>query len=460
MDSSVSRSCTVIALLVIGAAVLTASPRSAYAVPAEDDISDEIWVDGPEAVQVGSSRSYPDVGVANSGMRVHVWSEGGIGGSAAGEIILRRFDAEGNPLEDPKQVNTTTDDIQRHARVAVSTNGTFLVIWQSWENGPAERVVVRSRLYNPDGTPAGPEQRVSTVLTNIATDASADVAALRAAGGAAGGYAVVWASNNSAGSDTGTSIQGCLISAAGVPGAQFQVNSTDSGSQNYASVAELNDGGFLTTWTVDKQVWGRRFNAAGGPIGNDFQISTSAAVSRYDNDAAIGWDGRLAVVWSDADPIDTGKEIHARLFDADLNPLGPDFRVNTLTSGAQEVPRVADFGPKGFLVVWQSVEASGADLGDSIEARIVTGPDEFDGQQFQLNVWDNNNNQTLPGAHGWYGRLATTWRSLTWDGQPPPNNINSNFIIGRDVEYCIMCEDFEWYDTGGTGNLWRWEWVD
>jgi hypothetical protein len=107
-------------------------------------------------------------------------------------------------------------------------------------------------------------------------------------------------------------------------------------------------------------------------------------------------------------------------------------------------------------MVWQSFQASGADLGESIEARLVTGPNQFAGPQFQLNVWDNDNAQGQPGAHGWYGHSATTWRSLTWNGNPPPNNQNEPFIIGRDIEDCIFCDDFDWFDPGGTGNLWRW----
>lgn len=152
------------------AVLLFAAPGPLSAAPQVGEVSPEKWVDGPEAVQVGTSRSYPDVGVANSGMRVHAWSECGIGRSSASEIILRRFDADGNPLDDPKQINTTTDNIQRYARVAVSADGSFLVIWQSWEVGPAERIVIRSRAYGSNGNPLGPEH--GNTLTRMSSLAS------------------------------------------------------------------------------------------------------------------------------------------------------------------------------------------------------------------------------------------------------------------------------------------------
>ena len=99
----------------------------------------------------------------------------------------------------------------------------------------------------------------------------------------------------------------------------------------------------------------------------------------------------------------------------------------------------------------------------SIEARVVTGPNAFDHDgdgiddpQVQYNTWDNDNNQQFPGAHGWYGRLAADWRSLTWDGLPHPANTNKTFIISRDIEHCVFCDDFEWFNPAGPGSLWRW----
>ena len=181
-------------------------------------------------------------------------------------------------------------------------------------------------------------------------------------------------------------------------------------------------------------------------------------------DAAIGWNGNVLVVWADSgDDVGTGTEVRGRLFDADLAPLGPDFRINTVTDNAQTHPRIADYGPVGFLVVWGSSVSSGADLGVSIEARVVTGSNAFDHDgdgiddpQVQYNTWDNDNNQQFPGAHGWYGRLAADWRSLTWDGVPHPANTNNAFVIGRDIEHCVFCDDFEWFNPAGPGSLWRW----
>ncbi len=427
--------------------------------PFPDIASPEIWIDGPDAVQPGNDRRFPDVAVNEAGRRIHVWAV--FGEVERGDIFLRRFDAEGNPLEDPKLVNTTTEDDQTNPRIAVSADGSFLVIFQSDEFDAIAntfRRVVRSQLFDANGDPVGPEQLLSTGRTNSATDLFADVAALRLSGGSAGGYAVVWKSFISVGSDPGLSIQGCLVSAQGVPGAQFQVNLNGAPGQDHPSVAELTDGGYLVTWTESSQVVGARFNAAGGPVGGEFVISTSFVSQKLDNDAAIGWDGVVVVVWADAEG-DGGvnqREIYARLFNADLTPLGPDFRVNTLIADEQRVPRVADYGPEGFLVVWESDIGSGNDLGDSIEARLVSGSNQFGSDQVQFNIWDGDNPQNDPAAGGWYGRLAASWRTLSRGGNPPPMPNTDDHIFGRDVEHCMFCDDFEWFESGGAGNLWRW----
>ena len=123
----------------------------------------------------------------------------------------------------------------------------------------------------------------------------------------------------------------------------------------------------------------------------------------------------------------------------------------------QTFPKAADYGPKGFLVVWESDEPSGSDTADSIEARVVTGVNEFDGDgdgiddpQMQLNVWGDGG-QATPGAHGWYGRTAADWDSLTWDEDP-----DHSHVISRDLEHCMFCDDFEWFHPGSPGSLWRW----
>ncbi len=450
-------------ILLISAFMLPA--KSEGQPPFPDIASSEIWIDGPDAVQPGGP-GVSDVAVDDKGTRIHVWVAFDV--IDRNDVYLRRFDAAGNPLEDPTRVNTTIESDQHYPRVAVSADGSFLVIFQSFEGS---QYTVRSQAYDANGDPVGSEQLVSTVPTGDQVSVYADVAALRGAGGNPGGYAVVWYSNQSSGSDSNLSIEGAVVSAAGVPGGQFQVNSTSGGAERWPSVTELKDGGFLSVWieVFSGEVRGRHFSSAGGAIGPEFQINSfDNALAGSWTDAAIGWNGNVLVVWEDGGsedpPLNSNGEIRGRWLDDSLNGMGSDFRINNLFEGIQDYPRVAEFGPKGFLVFWSSDTVSaGPDTTQSIEARVVSGPNAFDHDgdgmddpQVQYNVWDNDAGQNYPGSHGWYGRLATTWQSNTWDGEPPPDTINQLFLIGRNIEHCIFCTDMEWFSPGGNGNLWRW----
>lgn len=452
MRASLQLVCSAVLVLMASAGPVRA--EETVELPFPDSAGPELWIDGPLGVQVGGTKDFVDVAVDNSGRRVHVWGVTLVNGR---DILMRRWTPLGEPLDPGSLVNTTTADLQDNPRVAVSTDGSFLVIWDSREpvanQGGALRILVRGRAYSANGNPAGTEQLLTSTPSTSLFPSDADVAALRTSDGSPGGYAAVWRSNG----PTGTTIEGCLVSSNGVPGAQFQVNSDNTPGHSFPSVTELNDGGFLVVWSqTTGEVWGRRFNSAGGPIGNDFKISTQYATGTFETDTGIGWEGSVAVVWTDRDelqPAGDEQEIRARLFDSDLGALGPDFRVNTLIDQDQRWPRVADYGPAGFLVAWQSEVTSGDDLGDSVEARLVTGPSQFDGPQVQLNLSDNNNAQDRPGLHGWYGRATANWVSPVLDGEPP-NNVG--FLIGRDVDHCLFCDDLEWFRPGGVEGLWRW----
>ena len=432
-------------LLVVGVCAIARIGSADEAI----DAGSEIWVDGPGAVDLTGDDRFPDVAVDELGHRIHVWTNFFPTNPERGEIVLRRFDSEGNDLEDPWVINTTSDNTQDHPRVAVAGDGTFLVAWESEEFDPDDstnRRFVRSQFFAANGTASGPEQLVSGSSGDSAP-ISVDVAALRVADGSSGGFVVVWDSFNTEGSDnSSSSIQAHMLSAAGaLTGEQFEVNTTFGGSQRDATVAELPDGGFLVVWG-DPGVQGRRFSNAGAPDGPQFQINTEFTGVGLEADVAIGWDGVVAVVWEDADDAGNEEEIRARLYDSDLSPLGPDFRVNSLLTGDQKLPLIGDYGPLGFLVTWQSASSVGSDTSESIQARLVTGQNQFDGPQIQFNVYENSVQDT-PASHGWYGRLGSSWRSDGNDQDPPPTD---DHITGRDIESCLFCDDFEW------GSGWRW----
>jgi len=394
--------------------------------PGDDD--PEVWVDGPGAVSPGNDRDHPDVAVDPQGRSVYVWG--------AGEIYLRRFDRDGNALEDPVQVNTTTDSAQTLPRIAMHEDGSFLVVWQSREPEPVYNGAgypwIRTQAFDANAQPIGGEQLMYSTSTGAQNDRHADVAALPG-----GGYVVVWAqggSDLSVAPDTNRSIMARLLSSNGTPnGDAFVVNSTIGASENDPTVTELDDGGFLVAWELYPDVFGRRFNAAGEPVTDDYQLSTRDFTRRQsDPDLTRGAEGRILLVWAGPEGSSGGSEVWGRMFSPTLDPLGDDFQINALTEGVPGHVRVSADG-LCFLVVWESPASDGEDTDGSIQGRFVTGNEQFDGPQFQINQYAPGG-QYDPAVGGRDGVVAVAWGS----GNNASSG-NDDVITGRSW---LTCGDF------------------
>jgi hypothetical protein len=38
----------------------------------------------------------------------------------------------------------------------------------------------------------------------------------------------------------------------------------------------------------------------------------------------------------------------------------------------------------------------------------------------------------------------------------PPFGPVAAHLVGRDIEHCLFCDDFEWFSPASPGSLWRW----
>lgn len=398
----------------------------------------ELWLDGPEVVQPGSDSEYPDIAIDPLGRLVVAWDSFN-GGGDGWDVYVRRLMPDGTPLGDPMLVNTTLADDQKFPRVAVASDGTFVVLWQSLEfdsNVGQERYWVRSQAFDANGDPSGGQELVSALSSGNSTDISADIATL---GG--GGYVVVWESSNTNGTDQNQSIQARLLNTSGIPtGGQFQCNTEIAGTQSDSAVAGLIDGGFLVTW-VGPDAHGRRFDSAGMGVGDDFDISTEFSSAQANTDIAVDGNGRIAVVWEDDDAPGDNREIRGRLFDAGLAPEGIDFRINGTITNDQQYPRVGGLEEgSGFFVTWRSNSSPGNDTDVSVQGRVVTGTGTFEGPQIQLNLYIPSSQQQ-PAVGVSNERVTMAWKS----GENA--QVSSSVITGRVFDHCIFCDGFETGDT-------------
>ncbi len=333
-------------------------------------------------------------------------------------LLLAAFPAGADstpvPVGEQFQVNTYTIFFQTRPAVAAAADGDFVVVWESLgsSGSDSDRDSIQVQRFDSAGVPVGEQFQVNTYTTSFQTDPAVAAAA-------GGDFVVVWESAGSSGSDSdGDSIQGQRFDSAGVPiGDEFQINTHTAGSQVTPAVAAAAAGDWVVAWENQGSgsIQGQRFDSAGAAVGDEFQIGTYAT-SRLDHLAvAAAADGGFVVVWdsysssgSDAD----GYSIQGQRFDSAGAAVGDEFQVNTYTTSAQSVPKVAVVAAGDFVVVWTSYGSSGSDSSArSIQGQCFDSAGAAVGDEFQVNTYTTDW-QGLPAvAATAAGDFVAVWRS-------------------------------------------------
>jgi hypothetical protein len=250
--------------------------------------------------------------------------------------------SQDDPIGPEFRVNTYTTDRQVAPVVAGDASGNFVVIWMS-DGQDGNEFGVFGQRYDSGGVPLGAEFRVNTETTNVQMWPSVAM-------GASGDFLVTW--------DNGGDVFGQRYAATGVPqGPEFRINTSTTGQQYFSSVADDSTGNFIVVWTSEnprtvQNAFGQRFAASGAPLGPQFRVNTLAA-NGVSASVAAGGSGGFVVVWhrSYAFPL-FDSDIYGRRFDAAGSPVGPEFRVNSDTAGSHRSPRVAADSAGNFVVAW------------------------------------------------------------------------------------------------------------
>jgi hypothetical protein len=246
------------------------------------------------------------------------------------------------------RINSVTTGFQGLPAVATNPNGGFVVAWIS-QFGSSRGVAARR--FDAAGAPQGPDFRVDVdpsyaYSTEVAVDAK-------------GRFMVVWRDRIADGSVDG--ILGRRFSAAGTAlGGEFLVNGFTTGYQGSPGVAAQPGGGFVVTWFSfggGEDIHVRRFDAAGTPLGAEFKANSYTTGVQAAPSIASAPDGRFVIAWT-GDFVDGElRNVYGRRFDAAGTPVGADFRINANHTGDQIVPRVAMAADGSFAVAWAEFDA-------------------------------------------------------------------------------------------------------
>jgi len=257
------------------------------------------------ATGIARERSNQSVAIDHSGDYAVVWTRYGSivdpldpNTATNGDIYMRLFDRNNNPLTGDVLVNTITSGMQQNASVAMDAVGDFVVVWESEE-------------------PANPQS------PRVPGDVPfRDIHARR-------------------------------FSAKGVAlGGQFLVNTQTVNDQYNPTVAMDAYGNFTVAWAAAGQPFSffndlhaQQYDDTGRAIGNEFQVNSqnipgiAVAPGAYEIHPTIAMDykGDFVVAWDQVDSqlngILTDSEIIFRLYNPLATALTPETRANKGDSG-------------------------------------------------------------------------------------------------------------------------------
>lgn len=264
-------------------------------------------------------------------------------------------------------------------------------------------------------TPAPGSTEIAINSTTAGNQSYAKLAAL-----AGGGFVAVWRSTPQ--DANSYAVVGRVFDNTGAPtGAEFIVNSNETGSQTFGEVTALADGGFVVTWsdqTGDSDSWGvkeQRFDATGTAVGSETLVNTTEAARQYLSDSAGLVGGGHVAVWESLSGDADAGGIVARVFDAG-GTGGTEIAVNSYTTDDQRFAQVAGTSDGGFVVSWGSFGQDGDNWG--IYAQRYDASGAAVGAEFQVNdiTADSQRYSHVAGLEGGGFVIAYTSQGQDTDG--------------------------------------------
>ena len=319
------------------------------------------------------SQWQPDVGIDGSGAFIVVWKD-----SAQGVVLGRRFDSAANPLTDEFEVPEPGTHYKYRPSVAVAPSGAFVVAWTDDAPIYGGNTDVHGQLFDSSGT------RVNGV---------------------------------------------------------FQANSGAGSAKGYADAAMDDAGAFIFAWESLGQtapcctydIFARRFDSTGAPIGGEFQVNTYITGNQRYPQVATDATGDFVVAWVDYEQEAATVGVFGRLYDSLGAPRGGEFHVNTYTEGDQYLPSVTMDATGNFLVAW---------------THAFTGQPEIEGQAFSSDGWPLGGETQLSMDHPYggvegavamddAGNFIATWTTLLLDGGRYSEDIVGQRFDAAPIPSCL-----------------------
>ncbi len=152
------------------------------------------------------------------------------------------------------------------------------------------------------------------------------------------------------------------------------------------------------------------------PVGGEFQVNTYTTSGQYRPSVSLDADGDFVVVWESigsSGSDSAGYSIQGQRYAAGGAALGGQFQVNSYTTLNQRAPTVARDAHGDFVVVFSSNGSNGDDTSlHSIQGRRYAAAGTAQGEQFQINAYTTDNQQSAVVSVNADGDFVVVWHSL------------------------------------------------
>jgi|GEM_PF-1111909 len=201
-----------------------------------------------------------------------------------------------------------------------------------------------------------------------------------------------------------------------------QVNAFASNNQDNPAIAVLAGGSYVVTWTSYTQdgtnsygVYAQRFTASGVPMGPEFRINSTTSGNQSDASVAALSSGGFVVTWTDSGKDGSGDGVYGQRYDANGVAQGGEFKVNATTASTQNESSVAAY-TGGFIVAWTSYGNAGDPSSYGVYAQRYDNSGVAVGGEFRVNTTTAGYQYESDVAARADGSYVVVWRSDGQDG--------------------------------------------
>lgn len=269
--------------------------------------------------------------------------------------IKGRLYKNNQPVGDEFLINTTTQNSQTKPAVSMNSDGSFVVTWESWFQIDSKDIYLQQ--FDSDGNKIGIE-----TLVNTTTNSGQGRPTIKHFNN--GSFIVIWESwetLNDGTSNPGYDLYGKIFAADGsLLKDEFLINTYTENFQWFADVETFDDMSFIVSWCSWDQDghWGgvylQKFGSLGEKIGTEVLVNSTTVNYQWLPKIRKTTENNFAVVWSSWQQDGSREGVYLQVFDENLNKLSFETKVNDYSDNYQWEPDFISTDNNELLVTWSS----------------------------------------------------------------------------------------------------------